>query len=104
MKSLINAVVAATALTASVAAFAQTTTNGPVTRAEVRSQLVQLEQAGYHPGVASPYYPNDIQAAEARVAGPDNSGYGSQPAAVVRSGSPVAPVAATPRDSVYYGH
>ncbi|MEK6422579.1 MAG: DUF4148 domain-containing protein [Burkholderia gladioli] len=103
MNKLIAAVVAATALTASVSAFAQTAQNGPVTRAEVRSQLVQLEKAGYHPGVASPYYPEDIQAAEARVAGPDTSGYGSQAAPVVHSGSPAASV--TPaHDSIYYGH
>ncbi|WP_186010301.1 DUF4148 domain-containing protein [Burkholderia gladioli] len=101
MKSLTQAVVAALALTASVAAFAQT--NQPMTRAEVRAQLVQLEKAGYHPGVASPYYPEDIQAAEARVAGTDTSGYGSQAAPVVRSGSAVAP-AATARDSIYFGH
>ncbi|AJK48874.1 MULTISPECIES: DUF4148 domain-containing protein [Burkholderia] len=101
MKSLITAVVAATALTASFAAFAQT--NQPVTRAQVRAELVQLEKAGYHPGVASPYYPDDIQAAEARVAGRDTSGYGPQAAPTVRSGSPGAP-APVAHDSIYYGH
>ena len=40
----------------------------PVTRAEVRSQLVQLEKSGYKPGGESRNYPDDIQAAEAKVA------------------------------------
>ncbi|MGS1000902.1 DUF4148 domain-containing protein [Burkholderia glumae] len=101
MKSLITAVAAATALTASFAASAQT--NGPVTRAQVRAELVQLERAGYRPGVASPYYPDDIQAAQARVAGTDTSGYGPQAAPTVRSGSPGAP-AQVARDSIYRGH
>nr|WP_074267583.1 DUF4148 domain-containing protein [Paraburkholderia phenazinium] len=39
----------------------------PVTREQVRAELVALEKAGYHPGKPSPYYPADIQAAEARV-------------------------------------
>ena len=47
MKSLIQAVVVAAALAAPVAVFAQS--NQPVTRAQVRAELVQLEKAGYHP-------------------------------------------------------
>ena len=65
MKSLIQAVVVAAALVAPVASFAQQS-NAPVTRAQVRAELVQLEQAGYHPGVSDPFYPANIQAAEAR--------------------------------------
>ncbi|AIO36527.1 DUF4148 domain-containing protein [Burkholderia pseudomultivorans] len=98
MKSLVYAVVAATALSASFGAFAQSN----VTRAQVRNELVQLEQAGYKPSQSSPYYPADIQAAQARVAG-DNSGYGAQPAPVVQGGAPAAKVQ-NPRDSVYFGH
>ncbi|OXH90051.1 purine-nucleoside phosphorylase, partial [Burkholderia multivorans] len=80
MKSLVYAVAAATALSASFGAFAQST----VTRAQVRNELVQLEQAGYKPSQASPHYPADILAAQARVnAQADNSGYGVQPAPVV---------------------
>ncbi|MDT8843206.1 DUF4148 domain-containing protein [Paraburkholderia fungorum] len=66
MKSLIQAVVIAAVLAAPVASFAQS--NQPVTRAQVRAELVQLEKAGYQPGRADPYYPADIQAAQARVA------------------------------------
>ncbi|NIF40019.1 DUF4148 domain-containing protein [Burkholderia sp. Tr-862] len=99
MKSLVSAVVAAVALSASFSAFAQST----VTRAQVRNELVQLEQAGYKPGVSSPYYPNDIQSAEARVHGADASGYGAQPAPAVHSGAPVAAASSNARDSVFFG-
>ncbi|MCW3500659.1 DUF4148 domain-containing protein [Burkholderia cenocepacia] len=99
MKSLVSAVVAAAALSASFGAFAQST----VTRAQVRNELVQLENAGYKPSQSSPYYPADIQAAQARVHGIDNSGAGSQPAATVEGGTPVVR-AQNPRDSVYFGH
>jgi hypothetical protein len=67
MKSLIQAVVVAAALAAPVAVFAQS--NQPVTRAQVRAELVQLEQAGWHPAAgADPHYPDDLLAAEAKVA------------------------------------
>jgi hypothetical protein len=67
MKSLIQAVVVAAALAAPVAVFAQA--NQPLTRAQVRAELVELEKAGYNPtGGEDPYYPADIQAAEAKVA------------------------------------
>jgi Ni/Co efflux regulator RcnB len=67
MKSLIQAVVVAAAFAAPVAAFAQA--NAPVTRAQVRAELVQLEQTGWRPAAgADPHYPEDIQAAEAKVA------------------------------------
>ncbi|MGS0894561.1 DUF4148 domain-containing protein [Burkholderia stagnalis] len=100
MKSLVSAVVAAAALSASFGAFAQ---QSPVTRAQVRNELVQLEQAGYKPGVASPYYPNDIQTAEARVHGADASGYGAQPAPAVHSGAPAAATSSNARDSIFFG-
>ncbi|UVE68441.1 DUF4148 domain-containing protein [Burkholderia pyrrocinia] len=99
MKSLVSAVVAAVALSASFGAFAQST----VTRAQVRNELVQLEKAGYTPGLSSPHYPDDIQAAQARVRAADNTGYGAQPAATVQGGAPAAK-AQSPRDSVYFGH
>jgi len=66
MKSLAYAAIAAAVLSAPVASFAQQS-NQPVTRAEVRQQLIQLEQAGYNPAARDPYYPSDIQAAQARV-------------------------------------
>lgn len=67
MKSLVQALVLATALAAPIASFAQS--NLPVTRAQVRAELAQLVKAGYNPARGTdPYYPDDIQAAEARVA------------------------------------
>lgn len=56
-------------ITLAAPAFAFAQSNGPVTRAEVRADLVAVEQAGYQPAVASDaHYPADIQAAEAKVA------------------------------------
>ena len=67
MKTLISAVVVAAALVAPLASFAQS--NQPLTRAEVRAQLVQLEKAGYNPSATDDTtYPVQLQAAEARVA------------------------------------
>jgi len=67
MKSLVQAVVIAATLAAPVAVFAQS--NQPLSRAQVRADLVQVEKAGYNPALANPYeYPANIQAAEARVA------------------------------------
>jgi hypothetical protein len=67
MKSVIKAVALAAIVAAPVVSFAQQS-NQPLTRAQVRAELVQLEQAGYRPEVNDRYYPQDIQAAEARVA------------------------------------
>ncbi|WP_028225539.1 DUF4148 domain-containing protein [Paraburkholderia ferrariae] len=70
MKSIIKlalATAAAVTLAAPLAATAQE--NQPLTRAQVRAQLVELEQAGYRPSLGfDPYYPDDIQAAERKVA------------------------------------
>ncbi|MBP0592062.1 DUF4148 domain-containing protein [Paraburkholderia sp. LEh10] len=77
MKSLIKAVIAAAVLVAPVVSFAQS--NAPLTRAQVRAELVQLEKAGYRPGDGDQtQYPEQIQAAEARVAAQNSeaSGYG----------------------------
>jgi uncharacterized membrane protein len=67
MKSLIQAAVVVAALAAPVAVLAQS--NAPLTRAQVRAELVQLEKAGYQPGQGDNVsYPAQIQAAEAKVA------------------------------------
>lgn len=106
MKSLIQAVVIAAALAAPVASFAQS--SQPVTRAQVRSELIQLEQAGYQPGRADPYYPADIQAAQARVAEQNGtaqaaqSGYGGVVSGSSQGGHPVA-LDNGPK-SIYFGH
>ena len=108
-KSLIPAVVIVSALAAPTFAFAQNTdNNGPLTRAEVKAQLVQLEKAGYNPAGDQTDYPANLQAAQARVNaqngeaatayGPSNSGTS---AVGVRSSA--APVQNAP-GSVFFGH
>jgi hypothetical protein len=76
MKSLIEAVVIAALITAPLAAFAEA--DQGLTRAQVRADLVQVEKAGYNPSDWM-HYPQNIQAAEARVAAAkgDTSGYGA---------------------------
>jgi hypothetical protein len=46
-----------------------------LTRAQVRAELVQLEQAGYRPYTGHASYPDQIEAAEAKVAA-QNGGTG----------------------------
>jgi hypothetical protein len=105
MKSLIQAVVIATVLAAPVAAFAQSSHD--VSRAQVRAELVQLEHAGYHPGRDDPYYPADIQAAQARVATENGtaqaaqSSYGGVTSGSSQSGH-AAPTVGT--KSIYFGN
>jgi len=85
MKSLIKAVAIAAVLAIPAVSFAQS--NQPVTRAEVRAQLVQLEKAGYNPADSSDaHYPAAIQKAEARVAA-DTTGYGPSTAGTSQAGS-----------------
>ena len=67
MKTLIGLGLVVTALVSPTLSFAQAT-NAPVTRAEVRADLVRLEQAGYNPSNGEDAnYPEQIQAAEAKV-------------------------------------
>ncbi|MFM0737537.1 DUF4148 domain-containing protein [Paraburkholderia xenovorans] len=114
MKSLIKAVAIAAVLAAPVASFAQSSQQ-PVTRAEVRNQLIQLEQAGYNPATSNdPTYPADVQAAERRVDAQnppvaqtqepvaDTSGYGSATNGSSQSGGVVQPMS-RPK-SVYFGN
>jgi hypothetical protein len=66
MKSLIQVVAVAAALVVPVVSFAQS--NAPLSRAQVRAEIVQLERAGYRPANDNATnYPVDIQAAESRL-------------------------------------
>ncbi len=73
-------------------AFAQTQ-NAPLTRAQVKAELAQLAQAGYSAGSGdNANYPQDIQAAEAKVAAQQNmnqtnSAYGGMHSGGTASGS-----------------
>lgn len=106
MKTLISAVVVAAALVAPVASFAQSSQQ-PVTRAEVRAQLVQLEKAGYNPVGDHTGYPSNLLAAQARVdaqngtAQAANSGYGAPAVGNSQSGRPLS---SSNRNSIYFGN
>ncbi|WP_080406088.1 DUF4148 domain-containing protein [Burkholderia ubonensis] len=84
MKKLACLAIVVGTLTAPALSFAQSTT--PLTRAQVRADLVRVERAGYNPATGNdPQYPSDIQAAEAKVAAQQQqqqqaaSGFGSAP-------------------------
>jgi len=107
MKSLIKAVALAAVLAVPAASFAQS--NPPLTRAEVRAQLVQLEKAGYNPARAdNASYPADIQAAEAKVAAQNGAatGFGgvADGSSVSGSHAAVSPAMNDSGKSIYFGH
>jgi hypothetical protein len=66
-KMIAGFAIAAATVAAPVLCFAQS--NAPLTRAEVRADLVRVERAGYNPSLGNDiHYPADIQAAEAKIA------------------------------------
>jgi len=102
MKSLIQSVVIAAALTAPVAVFAQS--SAPVSRAQVKAELVQFEQAGGPRTFSNdPYYPADAQMIQARV---DAQNGKNQAVGGVHAGSSAsgAPVQAGDAKSLYFGN
>ncbi|OXJ20123.1 DUF4148 domain-containing protein [Burkholderia sp. AU6039] len=104
---LIAALLVAVSASAAAPAFADA---AAVSRAQVRAELVQLEQAGYRPGRANdPHYPDDLQAALTRIHANDTavadaatSGYGSDAATATQSGS--RPATRIAERSIYFGH
>jgi hypothetical protein len=62
---LIKSLIVAAVVAVPVVSFAQS--NEPLTRAQVRAELVQLEKVGYNPSADYTNYPQNLQAAEARV-------------------------------------
>ena len=108
MKSLIQAVAIAAVLAAPVASFAQS--SQPVTRAQVRAELVQLEKAGYNPAASDDTtYPANIQAAEARVAAQNGTaqaatGYGPSTSGTSQSGQRSEVTISTYSPPVYVAH
>jgi hypothetical protein len=113
MKSLIKAVALAAVLAAPLAAFAQASQQ-PVTRADVRNDLIRVQQAGYNPATANdPSYPADIQAAEQRAQAQnpslaqthpvaDTSGYGSPMGGSSQAGGMTLPMSGT--KGIYFGN
>lgn len=102
VKAVILAVTATSAIAASLAAFAQSDAQSPVTRAQVRAELQQLEQAGYRLSGEDPNYPQDIQAAEARAAARNGStAYGGVLSGSSASGSSTTGLPSAPASQVY---
>ncbi|RQT72436.1 DUF4148 domain-containing protein [Burkholderia cepacia] len=104
---LTAALLVAVSASAAAPAFAHEST---MSRAQVRAELVQVEQAGYRPGRANdPHYPDDLQAALTRVHANDAvtsdaaaSGYGRDAVAATQSGS--GPATRIAERSIYFGH
>ncbi|NLP65761.1 DUF4148 domain-containing protein [Paraburkholderia sacchari] len=115
-RTLIQAAVVAALVAAPALSFAQDSSSAPKSRAEVRQELIQIEQAGYNPATANDsMYPQDIQAAEARVSQQqgmaqaqlpvaDTTGYGGAPMGTMQSGQPAPRVAPSPAQSTYFGN
>ncbi len=107
MNALIKQIAVAVALVAPVAGFAQS--NQPLTREQVRADLVKVEKAGYNPRDWM-HYPDNIQAAEQRVsaqegiAQADTSGYGPAKEGTSQSGSRTNEGAASSYSPPVYQH
>jgi hypothetical protein len=105
MKGLINAILAAIVFAVPVVSFAQS--DSPVTRAEVRAELNQLQLAGYKPASGDePNYPANIQAAEARVSASGSAtGYGGATSGTSASGggAAVRPAGTSDLNRIYFG-
>jgi Domain of unknown function (DUF4148) len=87
MKFVQSLIVAAVVIVPAVS-FAQS--DGPVTRGDVRAQLVQLEKAGYNPASDQTQYPKNIEAAQARVNAEGSvsaTSYGASTSGISASGS-----------------
>jgi hypothetical protein len=75
MNALIKAAAVAVVLAAPAVSFAQAN-NQPLTRAQVRADLERVEKAGYNP-MDWMHYPENIQAAQARIAAEDAARQGA---------------------------
>ncbi|SAK57642.1 purine nucleoside phosphorylase [Caballeronia hypogeia] len=88
--------IAAIALAAApLAALAQ---SDGLTRTQVKQDLQRVEQAGYNPSERDTFYPNDIQAAEAKVSAQSAYG-GAAPEGTSASGRTMSttPLGQTPQ-------
>lgn len=92
MKTLICVTIAAACSAAPAVVLAQPAT--PITREQVRAEVIDLQTVGYSPGTASDNdFPGNIQAAEARLAAQRagaqsaSGGYGSASGGSAQSGA-----------------
>jgi hypothetical protein len=98
----LQSLVLAAVMSLPVVSFAQS--NQPLTRADVRAQLVELEKAGYNPGSDATQYPRNIEEAQARVnaqhgIGVANNSYGGSGSASSAAGAKAQGVNGS--DSIY---
>ena len=104
MKAMIKAVLVACALSAPAFAFAQST-NAPMTRAQVQADLVTVELAGYRPAATDPFYPADLQTAEAKIAAQSQTPAASSLGGVTTGASQAgALLASNDADPIYDHH
>jgi Tfp pilus assembly protein PilE len=99
---LVQSLIVAAVVAIPAVSFAQSVQ--PVTRAQVRAELVQLQQAGYNPASDQTQYPKNIEAAEARISaqnGTADTSYGSPMAATSASGSHTKQADLAGPDSIY---
>ncbi|KVT44906.1 DUF4148 domain-containing protein [Burkholderia ubonensis] len=96
----------------SASTFAQSA-SAPLTRAQVRADLIRLERAGYNPSTSDEAtYPADIQAAEAKAAAQDAAASSDQQVATESMGGMPEhgtseagkPTVRSPVRSIYSGH
>ncbi|NLP63542.1 DUF4148 domain-containing protein [Paraburkholderia sacchari] len=88
--NLVKPLIVAAAVALPALSFAQSTQ--PLTRAQVREELVALQQAGYNPSSDETQYPRNIQQAEARLHAHDSvatTSYGGSTAGTSASGARV---------------
>ncbi|MGF6634766.1 DUF4148 domain-containing protein [Paraburkholderia sp. MM6662-R1] len=98
-KTFIPVIALVSVLALPTMAFANT--NGPLTREQVRAELVQLHEAGYNRNHSDAQYPTHLQGALKSVAAQQQviSGYGG----VVKSGASGAPTQVASDHSIYKG-
>ncbi|MEM5313560.1 DUF4148 domain-containing protein [Paraburkholderia sp. JHI869] len=93
---LIKSLIVAAVVAVPVVSFAQSAE--PVTRAQVRAELAQLEKAGYNPAADDNNYPQDIQAAEAKVSAQNGAAASAFGGVVSGSSAAGSGSASAPRD------
>ena len=99
---LVQSLVVAAVVAIPALSFAQS--NQPLTRAEVRAQLVELQSVGYNPASDQAQYPKNIEAAQARLNAQKSlsaSSYGAATAGTSAWGSHDAPAAVIGLGSIY---
>ena len=82
---LVQSLLVAALIAAPAVSFAQS--NQPLTRAQVRAELVQLQQAGYNPGSDNTQYPSNIEATLSRIQAEKGASYGGAAAGQSNSGA-----------------